>query len=318
MGIQLGVNYESIMAELTTVVSVGHSFFNASIGAISLKGSFSEQSVATGRAFGLSTALTSMFDNSDLAAFRAAENAIGRLDPESRIEFSQMVDSFYNKGGQKRLETQLGRRANALDIYLDALATHTRFRIQNVNQFPELLTTLKPVDRIKLEEKGVQILIAPGVVAPECFSSEALIRTGVNTTLSIARLSVGDTILAFDPTAHLGRGALVPRRVTRLYRNTTTEWIRLSWMEAGEAKELVTTPGHHFLDQFGSFPPIEKMIAQGRATVVLASGELTEVTAERIVYSAETAHMFERARINAATAGSSALAEIELDAARWP
>jgi hypothetical protein len=79
----------------------------------------------------------------------------------------------------------------------------------------------------------------------------------------------------------LGRGALVPRKVVRLYRNTTEEWVKLTWAEGGEAKELVTTPGHHFLDRFGNFPTIEEMLENGRATVVLASGELTKVTAER-------------------------------------
>jgi hypothetical protein len=54
-------------------------------------------------------------------------------------------------------------------------------------------------------------------------------------------------------------------------------------------------PGHHFLDQFGGFPTIAQMLRDGSATLVLASGELAEVTAERIVYSAETAHLFERA-----------------------
>lgn len=64
---------------------------------------------------------------------------------------------------------------------------------------------------------------------------------------------------------------------------------------SGELRlKTVATPGHHFLDRFGNFPTIQEMLQNGRATVVLASGELTEVTAERIVYSAETAHLFER------------------------
>jgi hypothetical protein len=58
---------------------------------------------------------------------------------------------------------------------------------------------------------------------------------------------------------------------------------------------LVCTPGHHVLDRFGRFPTIAQMLRDGSATVVLAPGELVEVTAERIVYSAGTAHLFERA-----------------------
>ena len=55
-----------------------------------------------------------------------------------------------------------------------------------------------------------------------------------------------DVVMSSPPTAALGRGELVPRRVVRLYRGTTEEWIKLSWNEGGEAKELIATPGHHF------------------------------------------------------------------------
>jgi hypothetical protein len=65
------------------------------------------------------------------------------------------------------------------------------------------------------------------------------------------------------------------------YRNTTEEWVKLTWAEGGEQRELVTTPGHHFLDRFGNFPTIEEMLENGRATVVLASGAPAEVTAGR-------------------------------------
>jgi hypothetical protein len=112
-----------------------------------------------------------------------------------------------------------------------------------------------------------------------------------------ARVGVVERARALGPAVDLGRRALVPRKVVRLYRNTTEEWVKLTWAEGGEAKELVTTPGHHFLDRFGNFPKIEEMLENGRATVVLASGELTEVTAERIIYSAQTAHLFGRARV---------------------
>lgn len=160
--------------------------------------------------------------------------------------------------------------------------------------------------------------MAAAAAPPECFNGSTQIQTNVNVSKAISELHVGDTILAFDPNADAGRGALVPRRVMRLYRNTTTEWIRLSWMENEETRELVTRPGHHFLDQFGEFPPIEALIAQGRATVVLASGEFTEVTAERIVYSSETADMFEQAQAVGVTAGNAALKPVAVDAWQAP
>jgi hypothetical protein len=118
-------------------------------------------------------------------------------------------------------------------------------------------------------------------VAPyrvECFPASSPITISPTETRPISDIRVGDTVLAFDPAANFGRGALVPRKVVRLYRNTTDEWVKLTWAEGGEQKELIATPGHHFLDRFGNFPTIEEMLQNGRATVVLASGELTEVT----------------------------------------
>ena len=48
----------------------------------------------------------------------------------------------------------------------------------------------------------------------------------------IRDIRVGDTVLAFDTAAGLGRGALVPRRVVRTHRNATREWVRPAWLEA--------------------------------------------------------------------------------------
>lgn len=148
----------------------------------------------------------------------------------------------------------------------------------------------------------------------ECFPASAPIAVSLTETRPISDIRVGDTVLAFDPAADFGRGALVPRKVVRLYRNSTDAWVKLTWFEGGEAKELVATPGHHFLDRFGNFPTIEEMLENGKATVVLASGELTEVTAERVVWSAETAHLFEQAQSVGMVAGNAALKPAALDA----
>lgn len=53
----------------------------------------------------------------------------------------------------------------------------------------------------------------------------------------------GDAVLAIDPAAEGGRGALVPPRVARLFANETAEWLRLSWKDAdGAACGLSVTP----------------------------------------------------------------------------
>lgn len=153
-----------------------------------------------------------------------------------------------------------------------------------------------------------------GVSLPNsCFPGDTLIQVSQDTWKKIKHIDVGDVVVAFDGSANFGRSNLVPRRVTRLFRNVTTEWLKLTWTEAGNLRELICTPGHHFLDRFGNFPPIDKMIAAGRATVVLASGELAEVSAERIIYSTETAGLFERAEVYGAAVGGAALQPSELD-----
>ncbi|MGO6738894.1 hypothetical protein ACCS71_26580 [Rhizobium ruizarguesonis] len=148
---------------------------------------------------------------------------------------------------------------------------------------------------------------------PKCFAGATQIRISRTETKRIDEMRVGDTVLAFDPAESSGRGDLVLRRVTRIFRNVTMEWIRLSWHEHGQPQELLCTPGHHFLDRFGTFPPIEQMINAGKALVVLESGQLTEVTAERIVYSVETSHLFERAIVTGMSADSAALQPVEIE-----
>ncbi len=127
-----------------------------------------------------------------------------------------------------------------------------------------------------------------------CFPTSTLISISLTETRPISDIWLDDKVLSFDRAAKIGRGALVARRVTRHYRNTTTEWIRLRWVD-GTAREVITTPGHHFLDEFGGFPTIEEMARTGYATVVLASGAVMQVTAELINFCAHTAHLFGRA-----------------------
>ncbi|ARO34317.1 serralysin-like metalloprotease domain-containing protein (plasmid) [Rhizobium sp. NXC14] len=148
----------------------------------------------------------------------------------------------------------------------------------------------------------------------KCFPAHTRIQVGENSFKLISDIKVGDFVLAFDPSLESGRGRLVSRRVTRLFRNVTKEWIRLKWVDDGQPREVVATPGHHFLDELGNFPSLADMIDAGVATIVLASGKTAQVSAERIVYCAETAHLFERAVAGAMSAGATALQLTELDA----
>jgi hypothetical protein len=72
--------------------------------------------------------------------------------------------------------------------------------------------------------------------APKCFPAAIAIATAPTQTKPISDIRVGDTVLAFNPSADLGRGALVPRKVVRLYRNTTGEWVKLAWVEDAKSR----------------------------------------------------------------------------------
>jgi hypothetical protein len=130
-------------------------------------------------------------------------------------------------------------------------------------------------------------------VSDFCFPAEVPIAVPGGDTVTIEALHPGDLVLAFDPSADLGRGALVPKRVVRLFHNETEEWLRLNWRESGEDRELTVTPGHRFLDVAGRFRRIDEITTDIAPTVVLADGSLAQVRAERIVWSAATRHLFE-------------------------
>ena len=150
----------------------------------------------------------------------------------------------------------------------------------------------------------------------QCFPADTPIQTSLTRSTPISALRIGDTVLAFDPTSDLGRGALVPRCVTRLFRNSTSEWIKLTWVDpaSGGSKELVATPGHNMLDKFGRFTRLDALVAGNTCEIILSSGDCIMAQAERLVYSAATADMFERATAMAATSGALAIAPHALDA----
>lgn len=224
-----------------------------------------------------------------------------------KVELLDIVD---DKNLQSNLETILKRidqqQPGVLGVSPDIISADIALNIRAV--LPELhrrFDDTATLHKIFLQAYKIGALQNHWPHDPfgRCFPAQTQIQTSATTCAPISDLRVGDIVMAFDPRADNGRGALVPKRVKRLYRNTTTEWIRLRWFD-GEERELITTPGHHFLDQFGQFPTIAEMVRNGRTTVVLASGALAEVTAERITYSAETAHMFERATPRGMVTGS--------------
>jgi hypothetical protein len=104
-------------------------------------------------------------------------------------------------------------------------------------------------------------------ISIKCFPAHTRTQTSRTTSTAISDLRVGDVVAAFDARADKGRGALVPRRVTRLYRNTTAEWIRLRW-SFGTAREGVGAPKPCVLDLFGQIPFAPEVTGTGRRTRV--------------------------------------------------
>lgn len=166
--------------------------------------------------------------------------------------------------------------------------------------------------RLLLEEAGLDhredieallVKVADDLDQPFCFPAGTLIALTLTETCFIEDLVPGDTVLAFDPLADLGRGALVPKRVVRLFHNETEEWLRLTWQAEGETQELTVTPGHRFLDSHGHFRRIDEIIQDERPKIVLEDGSLATVSAERIVWSEDTRHLFEEVETVAMAAG---------------
>lgn len=130
----------------------------------------------------------------------------------------------------------------------------------------------------------------------QCFPAGTPIRLWDGSTVPIEEITPSDIVMSFN-----AAGDLVPGRVTQLLHNVTAEWLKLS-------TGTVVTPGHRFLRPDGSFAEIADILA-GDGRIVAEDGAVMTVTAERIVYSADTAHLFEEAEKMAyGTDGGAALA----------
>lgn len=64
--------------------------------------------------------------------------------------------------------------------------------------------------------------------------------------------------------------------------------------ETRDPDATYVTPGHQFLNELGAFEPVESIVMRGCA-IIDADGQCVRVAAERRVYSAATADMFEEA-----------------------
>lgn len=127
-----------------------------------------------------------------------------------------------------------------------------------------------------------------------CFTGDTEILIAGKYYKYIRDIAPGDKVISF-------RGnRFIEGNVQRIFAGITTEWLILSC-------GLTVTPGHRFLNEFGRFERIDELIARG-GKIVLEDGSLQAVTAERIVYSEATRHLYEEAQeVVHASAGAHAL-----------
>lgn len=123
-----------------------------------------------------------------------------------------------------------------------------------------------------------------------CFSNDVLVSMADGTRKPIEAVAVGDEVLAFSSLHEKGAGSAVPRRVTRLFRHTTQEWLKLS-------NGVTVTPGHFFLTTDGTFEPISRILLERGGVVVLEDGSTERLTGELIRFSEDTAHLYETATV---------------------
>lgn len=126
-----------------------------------------------------------------------------------------------------------------------------------------------------------------------CFPQGTQIDVPDGSTVPIESIRRGDSVLSFDSTAELGRGALVTKRVTQVFENVTKEWLKITVNIDKEPSELITTPGHKFLDSEGRFREIFNILDDETPLVILRDGSIAKVSAERVEFSEATRNQFE-------------------------
>ena len=103
-------------------------------------------------------------------------------------------------------------------------------------------------------------------IIPRCFLAGTPILMADGQEKPIEDIRVGDMVMSFDPAADQGRGALVPKPVSRTFQNITRSIVDL--------RGLHMTPGHVCLTDDGRFETI--------AEILLRDGILVEADGTRI------------------------------------
>lgn len=139
----------------------------------------------------------------------------------------------------------------------------------------------------------------------DCFPAGTHILMADGSQKAIEHIRVGDEVAAFDTNNDDGRGPLLKGRVSRIFTNTTREFIVF---KQGDRDLLTVTSGHRLLTAHGIFEHADRIAASGQS-IIDQQGSAIKATSTRILYGEETRFLFEEASTyQYYSNGSSALA----------
>ncbi len=198
---------------------------------------------------------------------------------------------------------------NGIDEGYFAIINKTQFIVDGVwgGAGENLIIYLAQHGKLSWNDPRVERIMLAMHMEEHCFPAEIPIPTSAANQSPISSLTVGSTVLSFDPHSPRVLGEtlsapLAPARVTRLFTNITDEWLVITPAEGelartgAEAFELTVTPGHEMLDAFGRFRKAIDIVNTD-ARLVRADGRVVKVEYSRVVFSAATAHLYEEAEI---------------------
>ena len=118
----------------------------------------------------------------------------------------------------------------------------------SVDQTGEILLEPGAAEELRAAMEDIS---AMGII-PRCFLAGTPILMADGQEKPIEDIRVGDMVMSFDPSADQGRGALVPKPVSRTFQNITRSIIDL--------RGLHMTPGHVCLTDDGRFETIAEIL----------------------------------------------------------
>ncbi|UWR87835.1 calcium-binding protein [Phaeobacter inhibens] len=240
---------------------------------------------------GIETWLSNRFSGGDTTppAWEELGDLIeANFDTDTRKHLGSIIKEYLEEQGDPDARAYGDGEVKSLLAVLNYYADENGVSLQE-----QLQSAIFDSNELTIQEK---IALDP----TRCFPAGTLISMWDGSQKPIDEISVSDQVLSFD-----NDGNLQPGQVTRLFRNVTTEWMRLDFENGQDS--IHVTPGHRFLTETGGYMEIGHMIrlGGGLARIVMEDGTLQTVRGELIRYSSATADQFEQACLQAVSGGNS-------------